>query len=265
MLTSPLRVAKPVVRRGWIEGDGGKARGEDSFVELAWPEALDLVAGELDRVRKSYGNRAIFGGSYGWSSAGRLHHARTLLRQFLNTIGGFTDQTTNYSYGAGMVLLPRIIGRHDAIGSHLTSAISLHRDCDIMLAFGGIPPRNWRIQAGGSSEHGYHHFMSLLAERRDLNIQPRRDDIPAEYEANWVPVRPNTDTALLLAIAGCIVRAGKHDQAFLYRYCQGAGQAWPIWPAMSTVSRRPLNGRRRSAVFRPRRSAGLPTNYRVNA
>jgi biotin/methionine sulfoxide reductase len=99
MVTSPLRVASPVVRRGWRAGDGGAARGEDSYVEIEWDEALDLVAGELARVRRDHGNAAIFGGSYGWSSAGRLHHARTLTHRFLNCIGGFTGQVTNYSYG----------------------------------------------------------------------------------------------------------------------------------------------------------------------
>ncbi len=222
MLTSPLRVARPSVRKGWLDGDGGSGRGEDEFVEVSWPKALDLVAGELRRVRGEFGNQAIFGGSYGWSSAGRLHHARTLVRRFLNTIGGFTDQTTNYSYGAAMVLLPRILGRDDAIGSHLTSAASIHEHCDLLLAFGGIPDRNWHIQAGGAGEHRYRSFMSGLRERVDLvNISPRRDDVPEEFPAQWLPIRPNTDTALILALARYIVASGNHDQAFLDRYCEG--------------------------------------------
>src|SRR5690606_24446635 len=222
MLTSPLRVARPSVRKGWLDGDGGSSRGEDEFVEVSWPKALDLVADELRRVRGAFGNQAIFGGSYGWSSAGRLHHARTLVRRFLNTIGGFTDQTTNYSYGAAMVLLPRILGRDDAIGSHLTSAASIHEHCDLLLAFGGIPDRNWHIQAGGAGEHRYRRFMTGLHNRVELvNISPRRDDVPAEFPAQWLPVRPNTDTALILALARCVVASGRHDRAFLDRYCEG--------------------------------------------
>ena len=55
---------------------------------VSWDEALDLIAGELARVRERYGNPAIFGGSYGWASAGRLHHARTRLHRFLWALGG---------------------------------------------------------------------------------------------------------------------------------------------------------------------------------
>lgn len=223
MLTSALRIARPAIRRGWLDGDGGSGRGEDEYVEVPWSRALDVVAGELERVRGSFGNQAIFGGSYGWSSAGRLHHARTLVRRFLNSIGGFTDQTTNYSYGAAMVLLPRILGTEDAIGSHLTSAASIHEHCDLLLAFGGIPDRNWHIQAGGAGEHRHRRFMTGLHNRVELvNISPRRGDVPDEFPARWLPVRPNTDTALVLALARCVVADGRHDRAFLDRCCEGA-------------------------------------------
>src|SRR4249919_2700396 len=68
MVHSPLRIARPAIREGWREG---KPRtGADRFREVSWDEALDLVAGELTRVRGTYGDTAIFGGSYGWSSAG---------------------------------------------------------------------------------------------------------------------------------------------------------------------------------------------------
>ena len=55
----------------------GRAPARDSFHEVSWDEALDTVAAELTRVREHLRRDAIFGGSYGWSSAGRVHHART--------------------------------------------------------------------------------------------------------------------------------------------------------------------------------------------
>src|SRR6185295_2871984 len=85
---------------------GRPRSGADRFREVSWDEALDLVAGELTRVRGTYGDTAIFGGSYGWSSAGRLHHARTLVRRFLFLGGGCVDQIGNYSWGAAQFLLP---------------------------------------------------------------------------------------------------------------------------------------------------------------
>ncbi len=222
MLTSPLRVSTPVARRGWLAGDKGAARGDDDFVEIGWDRALDLVAGEVSRVRHAFGNAAIFGGSYGWSSAGRLHHARTLLHRFLNCAGGFTGQVTNYSYGAAMTFLPRVLGVTDSVGSALSTWDTIAEHCELLLAFGGIPSKNWEIQAGGTGQHRYADRMEALAGKvRLFNISPLRSDVPALYTSEWVPIRPNTDAALLLALAYHVVDSGRHDRAFLDRHCSG--------------------------------------------
>jgi biotin/methionine sulfoxide reductase len=72
--------------------------GRDSFVEIDWQTALDLVAGELDRVRTDYGNQAIFAGCYGWASAGRFHHAQSQIHRFLNCIGGYTKSVNTLQF-----------------------------------------------------------------------------------------------------------------------------------------------------------------------
>ncbi len=59
-----LRVRRPAVRESWLEHGPGafpERRGAEPFVEVSWDEALDLVAGELGRVKRDYGNQAIFG------------------------------------------------------------------------------------------------------------------------------------------------------------------------------------------------------------
>src|SRR6188508_3307299 len=52
------RVARPAVRRGWLEGGSGpdERRGDpdEEYVEVDWDTALDLVAAEVDRVRSTY-------------------------------------------------------------------------------------------------------------------------------------------------------------------------------------------------------------------
>lgn len=223
MLTSDLRVMRPAVRKGWLAGDGGAARGDDEYVEIEWDEALDKVAGEIARIRDTHGNKALFAGSYGWSSAGRLHHARTLIRRFFGAIGGFVDQETNYSYGAAMAFLPQVLGVNDAIGSAVTGLETIRQNCDIFLAFGGIPAKNWEIQAGGVGEHRFDAFMTGVTERvRTLNISPWRKDVEDRYGVEWLSIRPNTDAALMLALTQYVVAKGQADQAFLDRYVHGA-------------------------------------------
>src|SRR5205814_9809708 len=63
-----LRVAQPYVRRGYLHHGPGKTssdRGRDSFVAVTWDRALNLIQTELARVRGTFGNQAIYGGSYG--------------------------------------------------------------------------------------------------------------------------------------------------------------------------------------------------------
>src|SRR5262245_58105986 len=65
---SATRIAEPMVREGFLhKGPGnGEGRGRDAFVPVSWERALDLVAAELDRVRRTHGHAAIMGGSAGW-------------------------------------------------------------------------------------------------------------------------------------------------------------------------------------------------------
>src|ERR1700760_2553922 len=105
------RVARPSIRTGWLEhGPGPDARrGVDRYVEVEWDTALDLAATELARVRDQHGNQAIFGGSYGWASAGRFHHSQSQLHRFLNCLGGYTFSVNSYSTGCSETLVPHLV------------------------------------------------------------------------------------------------------------------------------------------------------------
>ncbi len=49
-------------------------------------------------------------GSYDWSSAGKLNHARNLMRRFMNCFGGFTAQVGSYSTAAATTIMPHVVG-----------------------------------------------------------------------------------------------------------------------------------------------------------
>src|ERR1700730_12859230 len=95
------RIARPMVRRGWLEQGPSpdERRGRDEVVAVSWSRALDLVAAELRRCYAEYGPRAIFGGSYGWASAGRFHDAQSQIHRFLNLAGGYVRSVNSYSSG----------------------------------------------------------------------------------------------------------------------------------------------------------------------
>ncbi|MGI4806867.1 MAG: molybdopterin-dependent oxidoreductase, partial [Janthinobacterium lividum] len=113
-LTHRARIAQPMIRRGWLERGPGPdhRRGRDEFVPVSWPEALNRLGAELARVRDTRGPQGVFGGSYGWSSAGRFHHAQSQVHRFLNTaLGGYVRSVNSYSSGASSVLVPHVLGQ----------------------------------------------------------------------------------------------------------------------------------------------------------
>jgi biotin/methionine sulfoxide reductase len=222
---SPTRVAQPMVRDGWLKhgGGSGTGRGREPFVPVSWERALDLVAGELARVKREHGHGAIMGGSYGWASAGIFHEARTQVRRFLAAFGGFVDQATNYSFGTALTFLPHVLGSAQAVTGPLTSWSSIARHGRLVVLFGGANPKNMQVAKGGCGVHAVGGWMTELARAgvEVVNVSPIREDGPEATKPQWIPIRPNTDTAMLLALVHTLVAEGLHDREFLARYCVG--------------------------------------------
>lgn len=229
VLRHATRLRQPLIRKAFLRGDIEAARaqrGTRDFVAVTWDEALAIVCQELQDVRQRRGNEAIFGGSYGWSSAGRFHHAKSQLHRFLNQFGGFVDQEQNYSYAAAITFLPHVLGSYEAIQGPVSSLDGIAENCRLMLCFGGISPGNMQVEAGGQRAHNGLNWLRRCAEAkvRLVNISPVDHELPAGVAAEWIPIRPNTDTAMLLAIAYTIMREGLTDTDFLQRCCLGSEQ-----------------------------------------
>jgi biotin/methionine sulfoxide reductase len=220
------RVLRPAVRRSWIEngpGSNPERRGCDRYVEVEWDEALDLIADALKRVIAEHGNEAIYGGSYGWASAGRFHHAKSQIRRFLNLIGGFTDSVDTYSNAAGTVIVRRVLGGVQAIDGPGTSWSSIAAHTNLVVMFGGLPLRNAQITVGGLGEHISRRGLQAAKDAgvSFVNINPIRDDAASFLDANWLAPRPGSDTAVMLALIHTLVAEDLHDPAFLRTYTVG--------------------------------------------
>ncbi|MEM7254718.1 MAG: molybdopterin guanine dinucleotide-containing S/N-oxide reductase [Pseudomonadota bacterium] len=230
---SQSRIAQPMVRAGWLDnppgsggGGNGDGRGREPFVPVSWDTAFDLVASELERVKSAHGNESIFGGSYGWASAGRFHHAKSQLKRFLNLLGGFTDQTGTYSNAAGHVILPHVTGDRTIARGPYTSWDSITEHTDLFVSFGGLGLKNTQVEPGGMGEHSISAWLPRLRDAKVdvVSITPVEDDTASYLNAQWLSPRPCTDVALMLAIAHTLVSESLHDQDYLHRYCTGFDQ-----------------------------------------
>jgi biotin/methionine sulfoxide reductase len=148
----PARIGQPHIRKGWLEhGPGAAGRGSDVFVPVSWAMALDLLAGELRRVYATFGPDGVFGGSYGWASAGRFHHAQSQLHRFLNCLGGYVRSVNNYSFGASSVLLPHVVGDVSLVMAGATAWPVIAEHTDLLVAFGGLSPKTPRWPRAASA------------------------------------------------------------------------------------------------------------------
>ncbi|MDT8854123.1 trimethylamine-N-oxide reductase TorA [Paracoccaceae bacterium Fryx2] len=227
---SPTRIKYPMVRRAWLEQGPGAdpdGRGTGDFVRVSWEKALDLVAAELVRVREQHGATAIFGGSYGWKSPGKLHNCRTLLRRMLKLNGGFTTSSGDYSTGAAQVILPHVVGSIE-VYEQCTSWQNVAAHTDLMV-FWGANPLNTSQISWQVADHGAYPGIDGLkaAGTRVICIDPVRTETCDALDGEWLAPRPQTDVALMLGIAHTLHAEGLHDQAFLDKYTTGFDRFLP--------------------------------------
>jgi biotin/methionine sulfoxide reductase len=228
VVRDPLRIDRPYVRESFLrspQSPSGAKRGQERFVPVSWDSALDLVASTLGRVKSRYGNPSIYGGSYGWASAGRLHHSPSLVKRFLGLFGGYVDKLGNHSYGAALHIMPYVIGRTDI--ENLISAWPLTVESTrLVVMFGGAHFKNTQIDSGGVVQHEAQDWFARAKKARIefVCISPSKSDAPQGVESRWVSLRPNTDVALMLGLAHTLAAEGLVDRKFVERYCVGYGR-----------------------------------------
>ena len=222
-VTHRARVTGPAVRRGWLaDGPGPTSRrGADEFVAVSWDELTELLAAELRRVVDEHGNEAIYGGSYGWASAGRFHHAQGQVHRFLNMLGGYTFSRHSYSLGATGVIMPRVVGTHDDLFKRSTNWTVIAEHTDLIVCFGGVALKNSAVNPGGATEHPTRGALRRLRERGGdvVSVSPLRDDVDGDCE--WIAPVPGTDVAIMLALAHVLVTERLADRGFLASHCVG--------------------------------------------
>lgn len=227
-VSGPSRIQRPAVRLGYLQHgrDSRHGRGKEPFVEVSWETALSLVADELARVKKTYGNQAFYAGSYGWSSAGRFHHAQSQLHRFFNQLGGYTGSTNTYSLAAAERLLPHIIGDLDVLQKQHTHWSSLAEHCELFVAFGGLPLRNAQVNGGGANDHSLKHWLGQMQQNGThfINVSPVKNDLSGVTNAQWLSLQPGSDTALLLALSHVLIDESLYNAEFVDSHTVGFAQ-----------------------------------------
>lgn len=227
------RIRRPMVRKSFLEkgfSSNKNERGAEAFVPVSWETALDLAASEIGRVRNKHGNKSIFASSYGWASSGRFHHAQSQIHRFMNLAGGYVRHKNSYSHAAAEVTLKHIVAEmKDIIHEQATDWPSIASDCELFVAFGGLPAKNAQVNLGGVGRHTLHEGMQSCYDAgvEFVNISPLKTDIAHIFDPEWITIRPNTDAALMLAIAYTLVSEELYDKNFISTHTTGLEKFLP--------------------------------------
>lgn len=214
-LYSPERLLYPMIRVG--------ARGEGRFKRASWDEVLGQIAAKMVQLRDTYGPTALLDQSYAGASYGVLHKSdqiEGLLGRFLGMFGCRTSSWSVPSY-QGTTFSSRITfgtiedGNEDDTFAH----------SKLMIMWGWNPAYTFH---GGNT----FYYMRLAKQRgcKFVLVDPQYTDSAAAYDAWWIPIKPNTDAAMLAAMAHDIFVNNLQDQKFIDRFCQGMDQGtMPNW------------------------------------
>ncbi|MET7996716.1 molybdopterin-dependent oxidoreductase [Amycolatopsis sp. NPDC005232] len=219
-----MRIDQPYVREGYLRSRTAsrEQRGAEAFVPVSWDRALDLVCESLLDARERGGNESLYGGSYGWASAGRLHHSPSVLKRFLGLFGGYTDKSGNHSFGAALGVMPYILGRTD-ITRLVVPWPEIVAHTRLLVMFGGAPLKNAQIDPGGAVNHDNADWFrrARAAGVEVVCISPYRQDVTDTAAPEWLPLRPGTDVALMLALGHVLVTDCLVDRRFVGSHCAG--------------------------------------------
>lgn len=221
---SDSRVKYPMVRAGYLKRthlSDSSQRGRDEFVRVSWDTALDLVAGELVRVKREYGPTAIYAGNKNWKSSGRFHNSGAALTRLLNLLGGYSPTYTNYSNGALSVILPYVLGSWDPIYRPTAWPVVIESS-ELVVLWGSDPKKSLRAGWLIPSHSGLQGLQQLKERgKRVIVIDPFRSESAEYLNAEWIAPRPGTDVALMMGIAHTLLEAKLYDRAFIDKYTVG--------------------------------------------
>jgi len=222
-----VRVAQPMIREGYLNNPSQESngkRGEEPFIAVSWDQAISIAAERLGTCWRELGANSIYGGSYGWASAGRFHHAQSQIHRFLRLGGGYVSSVNSYSAAAAEVIIKHILGFPLlALLRESPAPAEIARHSKTMILFGGAAIKNAQVNAGGLGSHSARTQLRQLREAgvRIVNISPLKDDTVAELEAQWIPCRPGSDTAIMLGMAHVLYVESRYDANFLEKYTTG--------------------------------------------
>jgi len=221
---SPNRILYPLKRVDWDPNGerNPENRGKSKYVRISWDEAAGIVAGEIRRVHKEYGPYAILCQIDGHGESKAVHGPHGCAGSLLDLMGGFTLQARNpdswegWHWGAKHAwgMNPNGIMRPQ------TNVFPDVLENTELILFWGCDPETTPWGWGGQMASRLCYWFAELGIEC-IYICPDLNYGAAIHADKWIPIRPNTDAALHLAIAYTWITEGTYDKEYVATHSYG--------------------------------------------
>ncbi|MBP1707268.1 MAG: molybdopterin oxidoreductase [Chloroflexi bacterium] len=221
---SPNRILYPMKRVDWNpQGERNPGnRGKSGYIRISWDEAADIIAGELKRIKKTYGPEAVLSQSDGHGEGKNIHLPHGCANKLLALMGGYTLQVRNPDSWEGWVWGAKHVWGTEPLGQMVpdSNAIPDVVENSELLLFWGCDPETTPWGFNGQMASRLCYWFKELGIK-SIYICPDLNYGAAVHADKWIPIRPNTDAALHLAIAYVWISQGTYDKQFVATHTFG--------------------------------------------
>jgi thiosulfate reductase/polysulfide reductase chain A len=192
------RLKSPLIRKS--------NRGKEEWVEVTWTEALDYIADKMQNIKRQYGPESMAFFSHGVGG--------TFLKHTLNAFGTKNITAPSFAQCRG----PRETGFEltfgDVIGSPERTDIKNSKCLVLIGSHLGENMHNTQVQ----------EFAEAIQKDASIIVVDPRFSVAASKAKYYLPIKPGTDLALLLAWMNVIVKEKLYDVEYVEKYGYGFEQ-----------------------------------------
>ena len=201
-----------------------ETRGKSGYQRISWDEALDIVAGEMKRIRKTYGPSAVMAMTSSHHNWGNVGYKLSTFMRFFNVLG-FTsvfdnpDSWEGFHWGAihtyGFYWNLGAPEQYDLLEDAL-------KNTELMIYWSNDPDSTRGTYCG--QESAIWRLWLRESGKKQIFIDPFCNYTAAIMADKWIAPRVGTDAAMALAIAYVWIIEDTYDHNYVATLTVGFDQ-----------------------------------------